>query len=79
MKKTESNHNPLGEILELLPSEFQFLTTDQFNSIRSKLLEGGIHCEAEEEVISALSVLTSLGAIEIIKTDDTYLIKKNYG
>lgn len=61
MKITQSNYNPLSEILELFPSsDPKFLMVGQLWKVRVLLDQGGVHCESDEEVVTCIKLLHNI-------------------
>lgn len=66
MKTTQSNYNPLSEILELFPTNNQqFLTMAKMEQVRNLLDLGGVHCESPNELLGCLMVLRDQGLLNM--------------
>ena len=65
MRFENSQINPLGPLLNFLPTEATEITTKLLSAIALFFNSGGVVCETNEEVMTALNILHGYGIIEI--------------
>ena len=70
MKILRTTHNPLGELLSIIPEEPTTLTAGFVLEVMELLAKGGIFFEDRDEVLGVFTVLKELELINIESSTD---------